>query len=69
MEVAKRYCIDCKQLVGWDELIFLGMKRSKEGVVAAGICRKCYGPEWHKAIYEDEDDYVDELVNEALEKL
>lgn len=35
-----------------------------------GVCRPCYGPEWHRLLYggEDDDGYVDELVDEALKR-
>lgn len=66
-----RYCIDCRS-VGEGDLTVLGLGGSREKQVYVGVCSACYSSEWHQAIYGGEDgdkEFVDELVNEALDML
>lgn len=67
-----RFCVDCKKTVEKDELAtILAIRGNQEDGVLVGICRPCYGPEWHTLLYggEDDDGFVDELVDEALKRL
>lgn len=62
-----RYCIDCKKFVEEDELHIWGISGTRENGVLVGVCKSCYGPDWH--YIGEEDELIGEMVNEALDKL
>lgn len=66
----KRYCIGCKETVEKDQLSqILVIRGSRENSDLVGVCRECY-PEWHAVLLDDEEDqYVNQLIDEGLEKL
>ena len=67
-----RYCVDCKSRdIGEGKLTVLGLGGSRERQIYVGVCASCYDSDWHRALYGGDDDkeFVDELVNEALDRL
>jgi len=69
--VIRRFCVACQKEKEKDELVtILAIRGNQEDGVLVGVCGPCYGPEWHTFLYggEDDDGFVDELVDEALKR-